>query len=188
MKKFLALAMAMIILISLSACGQGVIISNNENSNDAVVIQQEEKKEEKKFEVGEKITIGNIELIINSVDITYDVLPDDTSGFYTHYEADAGKVYISVDVDVVNKGKQNLPCDEIGKMIADYNNGYRYSGFVVVKDDTTGFTYANITSIDPLETQGIKWLIECPEEVGESSNPLHIELSINGEKLIHTIR
>ena len=129
-----------------------------------------------------------MEIKINSVELTYDVLPDDTSGFYTHYAADAGKVYIAVDASVTNKAKQNLDCDKIGKIIADYNSGYTYRGFVVVKDSNTGFTYANITSIDPLETKGIKWLIECPEEVEISSNPLFLEFTINGGKYKLVIR
>ena len=41
---------------------------------------------------------------------------------------------------------------------------------------------ANITSIDLLETKGIKWLIECPEEIDESSAPLFLEFTVDGQK------
>lgn len=118
-----------------------------------------------------------MEVAINSVEITYDVLPDNTSGFYTHYEADVGNVNICVDADVKNTAKQNLGCDEIGAIFANYNDGYTCKGFVVVDDSSTGFTYANITSIDPLETKGIKWLIECPQEIDESDKALFFEVA-----------
>ncbi len=140
--------------------------------------------------VGETITTNNMEFTIKKVELTYDVLPDDTSSFYTHYEADAGNVYIHVDADVKNTGKQNLPCDELIKTTADYNGGYTYSGQAVPEDSTTGFTYANITSIKPLETLGVHFLFKCPQEVEETTNPLFITIEPVGTKdsYILTIR
>ena len=186
MKKTILVILFMLLLLSLVACnsgGGGTV----EPSNDGGNVNQQENIVQS-VNAGDKIITDYMEIKINSVELTYDVLPDDTSGFYTHYAADAGKVYISVDASVTNKAKQNLACDEIGKIVADYNNGYTYRGFVVVKDSNTGFTYANITSIDPLETKGIKWLIECPEEVETSSNPLFLEFTINSGKYKLVIR
>lgn len=126
--------------------------------------------------IGDTITTDYAEITINKVELTYDVLPDDTSGFYTHYEADSGNVYLHLDLDVKNLGKQNLGCDEILSATADYNGGYTYTGFAVSEDSNTGFTYANITSIKPLETLGVHFLFKCPQEVEESTNPLFITL------------
>lgn len=186
MKRVLVSIITVSACLNLLACGN-LVVNNDDNKAS---IHQNEAQEETipKIHDGDKIITNTMEIVINSVELTYDVLPDDTSGFYTHYEADQGKVYICVDADVTNKAKQNLGCDEIGKIVADYNNGYTYRGFTVVDDSTTGFTYANITSIDPLETKGIKWLIACPQEVEESENPLFIEFTIDGEKFIYTIR
>ncbi len=140
------------------------------------------------IQAGAVLTTDAKQIVVNRVELIYDVLPDDTSGFYTHYAADQGKVYICVDMDVTNTAKQNLPCDEILKITADYNNGYTYSGFTVVDDSTTGFTYANITTIDPLSTQGIKYLIACPAEVEESQKPLFLTFEVDGETFRLTIR
>lgn len=126
--------------------------------------------------IGDTITTDYAEITINKVELTYDVLPDDTSGFYTHYEADSGNVYLHLDLDVKNLGKQNLGCDEILSATADYNGAYTYTGFAVSEDSNTGFTYANITSIKPLETLGVHFLFKCPQEVEESTNPLFITL------------
>ncbi len=151
-------------------------------------IETTNKSDKIQITEGTKITTDNMQVIINNVELTYDVLPDDTSGYYSHYEADAGKVYICVDIDVTNTAKQNLDCDNIGRVKADYNNGFTYSGFAIVDDPSLGFTYANISSITPLETKGMKWLIECPQEVDETQNPLFLEFTIDSEKYIYTIR
>ena len=186
MKRLVAIILSTLLLLSLVACNSSVGGTVKPSDNNGNVNQQENNAQT--VSVGDKIVTDSMEIKINSVELTYDVLPDNTSGFYTHYAADAGKVYIAVDASVTNKAKQNLDCDEIGKIVADYNNGYTYRGFIVVKDSSTGFTYANITSIDPLETKGVKWLIECPEEVEMSSNPLFLEFTINGGKYKLVIR
>lgn len=190
MKKLLSLLSLLCLLTGLVGCMSSPTATVKKNENDVSIeqVKEEEKETIQQIKSGEKIVTDNMEMAINSVELTYDVLPDDTSGFYTHYAADEGKVYISMDADVTNKGKQSLDCDEIGKVTANYNDGYVYRGFAVVKDSTTGFTYANITSIDPLETKGIKWLIECPQEVETSANSLYLEISIDGEKFKYTIR
>lgn len=140
--------------------------------------------------VGETIVTDYAEITINKIELTYDVLPDNTSGFYSHYEADSGNVYIHLDVDVKNLGKQNLGCDDILSATADYNDGYTYSSFAVAEDSNTGFTYANITSINPLETLGMHYLFKCPQEVEESTNPLFITITPNSsqDSYILTIR
>lgn len=140
--------------------------------------------------VGDSIITDNVEIIINKVELSYDVLPDDTSGFYTHYAADSGNVYIHIDADIKNLGKQNLGCDKILSATADYNNGYTYSGFAVPENNNTGFTYANITSIKPLETLGVHYLFKCPQEVEESNNPLFITIEpmSSNDSYVLTIR
>lgn len=192
MKKVLSLFWLLCLSVALVGCVNNSTATVQKSTNDeqpvSVEQPEEQKEDSQQIKAGEKIVTDAMEVTINSVKLTYDVLPDDTSGFYTHYEADKGKVYISVDADVTNKAKQNLGCDEIGTIIANYNDGYTYRGFVVVKDSTTGFTYANITSVDPLETRGIKWLIECPQEVETSTNPLYLEISIEGQKFKYTVR
>ena len=154
--------------------------NSNNNSQEDTSIQE--------IHVYTKLISDTMEIIFNNVELTYDVLPNNTDGLYTHYPADVGKVYISIDASVKNVVKQNIRCDEIGKVVADYNNGYKYNGFIVVEDSSTGFTYSNITSITPLETKNIKWLIECPEEIDETTHPLFLIFTIDGYKYKLTIR
>ncbi|GAA0078419.1 lipoprotein [Clostridium sp. CTA-5] len=137
---------------------------------------------------GQTINNESFDLTLNKVELTYDVLPDDTGNFYTHYPADQGKVYINIDVDIKNNQKQDLRCDKILTVEANYNNGYTYNANSIVEDSKTGFTYSNITSITSLETKGMRYLINCPEEVEQSQNPLFLTFNLNGEKYKYVIR
>lgn len=198
MKKILIATLTSLLCVTaIIGCGgteKNTDTSSKSESNVEQTDKKEQKEEEKKIEETKNITVGqtintdNFDLTLNKVELTYDVLPDDTSGFYTHYPADSGKVYINVDVDVKNNQKQDLPCDEILTVVADYNNGYTYNANPIVEDSQMGFTYANITSITPLETKGMRYLIDCPQEVEQSQNPLFLTFSINGEKYKFTIR
>lgn len=157
---------------------------------ETTVEETEEAQKGTPISIGDTITTDTMEITINKVELTYDVLPDDTSSVYSHYEADPGNVFLHVDTDVKNLGKQNLPCDNILSVVADYNGGYQYSGQATPEDGTHGFTYANISTISPLETLGIRFLFECPQEVEETGNPLFIILEPKGtnDSYILTVR
>lgn len=152
----------------------------NENNEQEVENKKEVAPVENIIEVGSTITTDTIELTINKVELTYDVLPDDTSGFYTHYPADSGYVYIDLDVDVKNVQKQDIMCDDVLTAKADYNDGFEYTGMAIVDDSSTGFTYANISSIAPLTTKGMHYLFNCPQEIEETDYPLFITISPTG--------
>lgn len=169
-----------------------------EISNTKSELSEEEETPEEESDIQEKETIvkkgstiktDELELTINKVELTYDVLPDDISDMYNHYEADPGNVYINMDVDIKNLQKKDLPCDEIMTVTADYNNGFTYESFETVEDSITGFTYSNISSINPLETIGMRFLIECPEEVEkETNNSLFLTFKLGKKTYKYIIR
>lgn len=149
----------------------------------------EKVSEMQEISLGDTITSDFIEFTLNKVELSYDVMPDNPPSFYSHYAADPGQVYIHVDADVKNIAKQNLSCDEIYTVTADYDNGYTYSGFSVVEETDGDFTYANITSIIPLQTLGIHNLVNCPQEIETSDKPLFIIITLNeNTKLKYVIR
>jgi len=198
MKKIILLVLITSITIGMISCTSNTnstTTTNKETESEDTTTDKEEnedtneKKEEmKEISLSETISNDSFDLTLNNVELTYDVLPEDVSGFYTHYQADQGKVYINIDVDIKNNQKQNLDCDRIMDVGADYNNGYTYRASPVVEDSSTGFTYANITSIAPLETKGMRYLIDCPQEVEETDNPLVVNFDLNGETYSYTIR
>lgn len=200
-KKGCLIAILIIILIPIFLGVLGAILSKNTNkttntinsdktasSSEPVKVEKEKEPEVKTITIGNTINSKSYNLTINKIEFSYDVLPDKTSGFYTHYPAENGSVYINIDADIKNTQKQDLRCDKIMKVEANYNNGYTYNSTDIVEDTTTGFTYSNISSIKPLETQGMRFLIKCPQEVAESSNPLNLTFAIDGEKYNYTMR
>lgn len=195
MKRLTAVILTVLLLGILVGCSNTnpMVVHNNESTAVSETEQHEEsevseQEEETEIKIGDTIVTEHIEISIKNVELTYDVLPEKHDGFYTHYAADPGKVYISISIDVTNTSKQNISCDEIGSVIADYNNGYTYHSFTAVEDSVTGFTYANITDIDPLDTQGLKFIVECPQEVEETEQPLFLTFKIDGKKFRYTIR
>lgn len=179
-------------LIDIMTCNTTQIAEkmyNISDPSDAALAESGNGESILAIQIGETVETKNYEFTLKKVELSYDVLPDQKSSYYTHYAADAGKVYIYVDVDIKNTGKQNLQCDDIYSVKADYNDGYTYDGFAIVDDSDMGFTYANISSVTPLETLGVPTLIDCPEEVETTDNPLYIIITMkDGSRYKYTIR
>lgn len=155
-----------------------------------VKAKEDVKEEIKEIKIGETVSDKSFDFTLKNVTLTYKAEPDTKPILYTYYEAKPGKVYIKVDAVIKNTGKVGLDCDEIYTVTADYNNGYPYSGFAVADDHDGDFTYASITRIDPLETLGVHYLIDCPDEVDtNTSAPLTLEITLNdGSKYSYKIR
>lgn len=196
LKKLIALFAATLVIPTTCLLGCQKDVANNDSNTptqsaaDERTATEEPKPTEepepteepiKTIKVGKKMKNEDCEIKVKKIEFSSDVLPDDTSGFYSHYEADKGKIYIHIDVDVKNLAKNDLSCDEVMSVVADYNNGYTYNSFAVVESKNTGFTYSNISSIDPLETLGMRFLIECPEEVKKGKEPLILNFKLNSE-------
>lgn len=133
----------------------------------------------KDLKIGELIKTNDFEITIKKIEFSYDVMPDNTSSFYTHYPAKKDKVFIHIDTDVKNIGKRDLPVENLYSIFVDYNNGYNYTGKLVPETNDGDFSYDNMVSIKPLETIGVRGLVECPKEVEESKNPVEIKLNID---------
>ena len=96
--------------------------------------------------VGEEMTTDTCEFSIDSINITNDVMPPKTDGFYTHYQAESGKVYVDFCVGYKNTTSGDVGADEVvsGQLI--YADKYTYNGFSIIEEDSrSNFTYANIT-------------------------------------------
>jgi hypothetical protein len=193
-KRISILILTITIIFSLVSCGNNSAKTNSEQAGEKTSQLDTKKKEEKTKEEVKTIAAGSTingksaDITVNKIEFSYDVLPDKTDGFYNHYPAEKGKVYINIDVDVKNTQKQDLRCDNVMKVEADYNGGYKYNSQAIVEDKNLGFTYANITSITPLETKGMKFIINCPEEVEKTTNTLILTFYIDGEKYNYTMR
>ena len=138
--------------------------------------------------IGDAITTAHCQVMIETIELAYDVLPEKKDGLFTHYKAAPGKVYICVSLEVKNRTQTDLRCEELGWATAHYNGSQQYRSFTVVEDAYTGFALANLSVLRPGETQHIKFLIECPQQVHEAQAPLWLAFAIDGTSFKYTIR
>lgn len=190
MKKILKLFVVLFLCVGTIGCENKDSSVNKSSKSSKDSATSVDKNVDETIQIGDTITTDKYELTLKAVELSYDVEPEIPNSFYTHYEADEGKVYVYVKIDVKNLDKADLQCEDIYSISVDYNNGYTYSGFNIVREADTNFTYANITSITPLETLGVDSLVECPEEVEKSQDkPLIITVKLNnGDKYTYKMR
>ncbi len=137
----------------------------------------------------ETVVTEDYEFTLNRAEFSYRVEPDAPPRWYTYYDAPDNQVYLYMNVSIKNTQKQTLPCDEIYSVTVDYNGGYTYRGFHIADDTDGDFTYANITSVEPLQTLGVHCLVACPEEAETSEYPMFATITMkDGSKYQYTIR
>lgn len=140
--------------------------------------------------VQETITIADAcEFYVDYTNITDDVMPPQPGSWYTHYEAEDGKVYVDLCVAYKNLGTTDQSADEIMNATLIYGGKYQYTGFSMIEENSRGdFTYSNITSVSPLSQEYLHYLFEVPAEVETSEGALTILLNIEGNKYSVVVR
>ena len=200
MKKLIALLLAAVLCLSLAACGNGEGIENTDTSTDNSQEQTtgtEKASEESKqptqateapqvdttpvISTDDRISTDTCEFSIDFINITNDVLPPSPSSWYSHYEADNGKVYVDFCVAYKNMTSRDIGADETVSGTLIYADKYEYRGFSIIEEeDRSNFTYSNITSIAPLTTEYVHYLFEVPEEVETSGLSIVLKMRIGG--------
>ena len=183
MKKIIALLLVAVMCLSFVACDQTTPPnndtnnsnnSNETNNNNTTIVDNTPV-----IKIGEKATTDKCEFYIDYINITNDVVPPQPGSWYSHYEADSGKVYVDLCVAYKNTNSTNIGADDTisGKLI--YSGKYEYKGFSMIEEDNrSDFTYSNITSIAPLNTEYVHYLFEVPEEVKTSANEIILKMNI----------
>ena len=139
--------------------------------------------------LGETIYGSDYEFTLKNVELTYELLPPNTSSVYTSYPAESGKVYVHVDADVKNTMQRDLRIDELFKTTVLYDGKYNYTGFPIVTDGDNRFDWVgSYVAATPLETCLAHGLVECPVEVDESGNPITVFIEINGTVYEYSLR
>ncbi|MBQ3099981.1 MAG: hypothetical protein IJC50_03215 [Clostridia bacterium] len=123
-------------------------------------------------------------MVFNGIEYTDDLMPSNTSGFYTHYPIDdPANTYLIVKFDITNYQSSDRECDTFVGVKATYMDKYTYTGSVVVEDgDGEGFSaYEDIA---PLSTRHFYYMITVPKSV--TSNPVSLTVSFNGQEYTYT--
>ncbi len=201
MKKRIIALLLTTLMFTMSACGNSKTtinetetkVSETESTVAETLESQVETAKESETEsseepvddaqlinIGEQVTIDDIcDFSIESINITNDVMPPQPGNWYSHYEADAGKVYVDACFAYKNMTTGDVMADEVISGNLLYDGKYDYTGFPVIeKDSRSDLTYANITSIAPLSTEYLHYLFEVPEEVQSSSSPIELKMVI----------
>lgn len=159
-----------------NAITETAVTINNKSSDSDISINkntEQEKSDTIKLAMNETVTKDNkYELTIVGTNFGKTILPPNTSSFYTYYEAKTdGHQYLEVKYNYKNLTESNVRADNIASMTIKYDNKYEYTGFCVIEDTDSDFTYANITNIAPLTTGKMHYLFDLPDEVvnGEGS-------------------
>ena len=139
--------------------------------------------------LGETIYGSDYEFTLKNVELTYELLPPNTSSVYTSYPAESGKVYVHVDADVKNTMQRDLRTEELFKTTVLYDGKYNYTGFPIVTDGDNRFDWvSSYVAATPLETCLAHGLVECPVEVDESGKPITVFIEINGTVYEYSLR
>ena len=138
----------------------------------------------------ETVTVADTsEFYVDYAAITDDVLPPQPGDWYTHYEADDGKVYVDLCIGYKNWKEKNVGADEVLSATLTYDGKYEYTGFSMIEQSSrSDFTYSNITSIAPLTTEYLHYLFEVPAEVESGSGSIEISFVIGGNSYTCTVR
>lgn len=173
MKKLVALFLAAEMCLSFAACGESQSSGNGSGNRieDRTPV----------INIGEQYETDRCEFSVDYIHITEDVIPPQADSWYSHYEADTGKVYVDLCIAYKNLNTSDVGADEVisGKLI--YSGKYEYKGFSMIEEDNrSDFTYSNITNISPLSTEYVHYLFEVPEEVSTSGAEIVLKMNIGG--------
>jgi hypothetical protein len=139
--------------------------------------------------LGETIYAGDYEFTLLDVELSYEVLPPNTSSAYVSYPAESGKVFVHVEADVKNTMQRDIRIEELFGVSVMYDGKYPYEGFAIVNDGDNQFDWVgSYVAATPLETCRAHGLVECPVEVDESGNSLIVYLEMGGETYQYILR
>ena len=166
-------------------------ISYEDNKIELVIIPKKNQLSSKIVELkpNETISTEDYEFTLSKIEFSYDVKPSDTSGVYMSYQAESGKVYINAVVKIKNLMQRDIRIDELYSISAVYSDKYNYEGFVVVDDGNDFDWVSSYSAATPLETVTTHGIIDCPNELSSSANPLYVDFVLaNGVTYRYTIR
>lgn len=204
MKKIIYLFTLCLFLVGCGSGETGDLSSGADNQNDKIKSEPERAEPEKQsekpekpkdekvlIEKGETVVIEDFsEFTLTDTKFGKKIEPPNPSSFYTYYEAkEEGTTYLDIIITVKSLLTSGKSADEFVSVKVMFNDKYEYRTFSTIEKDGGGdFTYTNITSIEPLKNGTLHFLAEVPEEVESGTEPLDVELTINGKEYTYKIR
>ena len=148
-------------------------------------------KNYKQLNLNETVTVTDYaDITITSGEFTTSVYPSNASSYYSYYEVDdASKIYAHMIVDVKNLKTTGMEADQAAGVKLIFDDTYEYRGFSAIEESGGGdFTYTNITSIDPLTTESIHYIVEVPVELFESGKSAVFVVNVKGTNFFYKVQ
>lgn len=141
----------------------------------------------KKIKVGDTIDETDYaKFEFHGTEYTDDLLPSNTSGFYSHYPIDdSNNTYLVVKFDITNYMSSAKDCESFVGIKASYMDKYNYTGFVVV-EDSDGAGFNSYEDISPLAVRHFYYLIKVPKTVIE--NEAVLTITFHNQDYIFTVQ
>lgn len=150
----------------------------DKNDNESKKTEDEVMKE---ISVNEKVTEKDWEVTVKETGFKQDIVPSNPNSYYTHYQVkDTSNTYFYIIMEAKNVSSLGLRADSIAKVKMKYDNKYEYTTFSTIEESGGGtFTYTNITSIEPLTTRKLYYLVEVPKTIAEEDKEINVEITVN---------
>ncbi len=164
-----------------------------QNNSDITITEQNQEENINNvatIKLNDKVTKeSKYEMTVVDYDFSKKVLPPNTSSFYTYYEAkEDGHQYLDIQIKYKNLDYTDIGADDVGSVSIKFDDKYEYNGFCIIEDTDRDFTYANITSIEPLTEGNLHYLIDVPDEVANGEESIVAYINIGSDKYELKIR
>lgn len=127
------------------------------------------------------------EITIQNIFFTHDVVPEKKRSLYTHYPADAGKVYIVVATTIKNLSSEKVEADSMADATVIYDGSYKFDCMeVLVKRDD--LDSAHFERVDPLNPETMYFMVELPAEAKDDSKSIDVQFKIHNEQFVYHYR
>lgn len=135
-----------------------------------------------------KVT-NHCEFWIEDIFFSRKILPPNTSGYYSYYEAkDANSTFFDVVVNVTNLDTIVRSVDDLVSIRVIYDSTYNYYSSPVVVDSDGSFTYSIISGVQPLLTKTAHYLFTVPNQVEIGSKSIVIIITASDQEYHYRYR
>lgn len=154
-------------------------------------VQKKKEEAEKRLKKGDVLKAKDMKITFERAELTYKILPRDTSGYYTYYSADSGEVFFDMVFKIKNTGERDLYLSEIvSEMNVEYANKYNYDSFSVfyIEEDGSISNVYDWDTVEPLRTTTIHVSVDLPQKVTKNKKSIVSTLWIAGKEKKYVFR
>lgn len=190
MKRFLAIFSAVVMLLSLCACGNTKSASSSSSANVSQEVSGSSSVSDDTqdtYALGETATLGDWSITASACDFKDKIV--DSSG-YGEFTPDEGNKFIAITAAITNNGKQSgtfLPSfatNEDVTAIINYNDGYEYQLTNLIGLDTTLVD----ATMNPLTSKEGIIAFEAPNSVITGTESLVLTFSSGEQSASFSLR